>query len=103
MRGCLWTAAIIVFGLFVLGLALQRYQPPGSAQPPPRELSTPAQRAAAQDLINDLGYDCREVDIMLPFAFSEGWTVWCNHMRYQFELANHGGKWSVEAKPARRF
>ena len=60
--------------------------------------STPAQRAAAQQLINAFGYDCGDVDVMVPFLVSEGWTVWCNQMRYQFEIANHGGKWSVSAK-----
>jgi len=94
-----WMAAIMVLAMFA-GLALQQRCQPG-AQPEPVRSSrhaTPGQLYEARELINALGYDCRAVDEMLPFAFSEGWTVWCNGMRYRFELANHGGKWSVEAK-----
>ena len=48
-------------------------------------------------MIQFYGYDCTIIDTMCPFMMSEGYTVYCNNMRYKFELENHGGKWSVKA------
>jgi len=56
-----------------------------------------AQRAAAQSMIQLLGYDCAKLDTMCPYVFSDGYTVYCNDLRYKFELENHGGKWLVKA------
>jgi hypothetical protein len=55
------------------------------------------QRQAASRMIRARGYDCAAVDAMCPYVFSEGFTVYCNHHRYVFELENHGGRWSVTA------
>jgi hypothetical protein len=67
---------------------------------------TPAQKAAAEkaearamdaagEMIRLRGYDCREVDYIIPLVWHEGYTVTCNNHRYHFTLQNHGGKWSV--------
>jgi hypothetical protein len=55
------------------------------------------QRQAAQSMILLYGYDCQTVDSMCPYAFSEGYTVYCNGFHYTFNLTNHGGKWTVES------
>jgi hypothetical protein len=62
-----------------------------------KEYTTPAQQSAAQTLIRASGYDCQTISAMLPFALSEGYHVYCNNHRYSYELANHGGRWSVTA------
>ena len=49
-------------------------------------------------MIQAQGYDCKTVDAMCPYTFSEGFTVYCNNLRYVFEIENHGGKWSVSVK-----
>ncbi len=60
--------------------------------------STKTQRDAAAKAIRSAGYDCQIADSVCPYIFSEGYTVSCNSFRYVFEVANHGGRWSVTAK-----
>jgi hypothetical protein len=63
-----------------------------------RRFTTDRQRDAARSMIQARGYDCKTVDAMCPYVFSEGFTVYCNNLRYVFEIENHGGIWSVSAK-----
>jgi hypothetical protein len=63
----------------------------------PQSRVTQEMRDAARRMILGRGYDCQTVDQMDPYIFSEGATVYCNAFRYRFELANHGGIWSVTA------
>jgi hypothetical protein len=56
---------------------------------------SPAQYAAAARLIRAEGYDCQHADLMIRWAFHEGYSVYCRQGRYIFELANHGGRWTV--------
>jgi hypothetical protein len=58
---------------------------------------TPQQYEAAANLIRLHGYDCPRADLMIRYAFSEGYEVYCRDGRYEFELENHGGQWSVKA------
>jgi hypothetical protein len=60
--------------------------------------STQKQREAAAQMIRGFGYDCRAADSICPWVWSEGFTVACNNFRYEFDVANHGGRWSVTAK-----
>jgi hypothetical protein len=55
------------------------------------------QRDAARAMIRRSGYTCETVDGMCPYILSHGYTVYCNHYHYKFELRDHGGKWLVEA------
>jgi hypothetical protein len=48
-------------------------------------------------LIRSAGYDCQIVDVIIPYALGKGFTVYCNHMHYQFEFEDHGGRWSIKA------
>jgi hypothetical protein len=57
--------------------------------------STVKLKNAVGGVIRYSGYDCSVVDAMCRYAFSEGYTVYCNNARYRFEVENHGGKWSV--------
>ena len=65
--------------------------------------ASPAQAKALQTLIRLSGYDCGKVDGATPYTLSrlwggnEGFTVYCNNMRYKFEVENHGGRWVVNA------
>jgi len=61
------------------------------------DFATPEQKVAAQRMIQLFGYQCQSVSNMLPYIFSHGWTVSCNNGYYSYELADHGGKWSVTA------
>ncbi|MGH7028908.1 MAG: hypothetical protein ACREE9_04610 [Stellaceae bacterium] len=56
---------------------------------------TPRQYEAAAAMIRLKGYDCPRADLMTRFVFSEGYDVYCRGGRYEFELANHGGQWTV--------
>jgi hypothetical protein len=56
-----------------------------------------AQQSTARALIQHFGYDCAVVDQMCHYVTSEGFTVYCNHLRYTFEIENHGAKWSVHS------
>ncbi len=60
--------------------------------------TTPKQDAAVQALIKMNGYDCATVDAACRYLLSEGFTVYCNGGRYTFEIENHGGRWSVNAR-----
>ncbi len=88
--------AMIVFG-FALQVTVAGDAPSKAAAEPNAHLGTKEQRAGARRLINERGYDCLIVDWMVPFVFGEGWTVYCNRGKYAFEIANHGGRWSVKA------
>jgi hypothetical protein len=65
-------------------------RPDNLCQPPIKK------REIAASFIRAAGYDCVNVDTMCSYTFSEGYTVFCDH-RYQFEIENHGGKWSVRS------
>jgi hypothetical protein len=58
---------------------------------------TAKQYEAAAGMIRLYGYDCPHADLMIRYAFSEGYTVYCREGRYRFELEIHGGKWSIKA------
>jgi hypothetical protein len=62
-----------------------------------RALPISDQYDAAAKVIRAFGYDCPKADLMARWAFSEGYDVYCRDGRYKFELANHGGGWSVTA------
>lgn len=56
-----------------------------------------AAKLAAQTMIRAFGYDCRSVDLISPRFVPERYLVYCNHYQYEFEIMNHGGRWSVTA------
>ncbi len=56
---------------------------------------TPQQYEAAGAIIRLNGYDCPMVDLMERYAFGGGFTAYCKGGRYEFDLTNNGGKWSV--------
>lgn len=56
---------------------------------------TPQQYDAAGAIIRLNGYDCPTVDLMERYVFSDGFTAYCKGGRYEFDLTNNGGKWSV--------
>jgi hypothetical protein len=99
----------------IVGFAWPAAHPPAS-DPDPAAAAAPARsaidrlREAAGDLAQDIrpqtyraaaalirlnGYDCPHADLLIRYAFSEGYSVYCRGGRYIFELQNHGGRWSV--------
>jgi len=48
--------------------------------------------------IRAAGYVCDTIDVIIPFAFSEGHHVNCNGFRYNYEIANKGGRSVVTVK-----
>jgi hypothetical protein len=56
---------------------------------------TPRQYEAAAAMIRLNGYDCPQAELLVRFVFSEGYSVYCRGGRYEFQLQNHGGQWSV--------
>ena len=109
-RGCLIALGILallgVIGSFLpggrhSGNASQNYGPSYIERlrgQVPNELTggiTPQQYEAAGAIIRLNGYDCPTVDLMERYVFSEGFTAYCKGGRYEFDLTNNGGKWSV--------
>src|SRR5262249_23696509 len=66
-----------------------------SAGPKLTEGITPKQYEAAAAMIRFHGFDCPRAELMVRYAFNEGFSVYCDGGRYRFELENHGGQWSV--------
>jgi hypothetical protein len=89
--GALGIAAVILIVLAVIGTLATPDRP---AAPDPCD-ATAEKRQAAATMIRLTGYDCKTVGKMCPYIFSEGYTVYCNNLRYVYEIENHGGKWSV--------
>jgi len=50
---------------------------------------------ALQSLVRLNGYRCDSISAAMPFLFSKGITLTCNHYDYVFDIADHGGKWEV--------
>jgi hypothetical protein len=57
--------------------------------------TTSSKYEAAGRIIRASGYDCPEVNLLVRWIFSEGFDAYCRDGRYKFELANHGGIWTV--------
>jgi hypothetical protein len=56
------------------------------------------QVAILRKMVKAEGYSCDTVSAVTPFAMSRGFHVICNNWEYSYELADHGGKWSVTVK-----
>ena len=50
----------------------------------------------AAAMIRAMGWRCDSISSITPFIFSVGFTVVCNHFRYEYELKDRGGNWVVE-------
>lgn len=115
-RGCAWVLGSIFVLIVALVLIGQLSSPPSdptgthtkaapsyierlreAAGPQLTQGITEQQYEAAAKMIRLQGYDCPRADLMIRYAFSEGYEVYCKDGRYKFELENHGGKWSVKA------
>ena len=48
--------------------------------------------------VRAFGYVCDTVDAVIPFVFSEGYTIRCNGYRYSYEAENKGGTFIVTVK-----
>ena len=83
--------------VFICGLIISLTNHQAQADDACKDLVTDKQRDAAMQMIRLFGYDCQSIDQMCPYVFSHGFTVWCNHLYYKYELENHGGQWSVKA------
>ncbi|PHM17210.1 MAG: hypothetical protein CJD30_07385 [Sulfuricurvum sp. PD_MW2] len=59
---------------------------------------TDAQKIAAKELISANGYTCDSIDGMNRFFTSEGYHVYCNDHRYNYDIENKGGNWIVSVK-----
>ncbi len=84
-----------------LAAALAHPQPQAPAKP--SGFGTP-EHPIPQNVVDALqamivlnGYDCASVEAVARWLFSEGYSVSCNGFRYNYEIANHGGRWSVKA------
>lgn len=49
-------------------------------------------------LIRINGYRCDSIAAARPFLLSAGFHVYCNKLRYRYELADKGGNWIVTVK-----
>lgn len=67
------------------------------ANPEAAEGVTPAQYKEAAKLIRAFGFDCPQADLINRFFFSAGFYVWCLGGHYEFEIQDHGGKWTVKS------
>jgi len=50
----------------------------------------------AVGMIRASGYRCDSISAMRPFVFSVGFTVVCNGFRYEYDIEDRGGNWTVE-------
>jgi hypothetical protein len=110
LRAKLYVVGFIAL-LFALPSILPEHHDESPAQPPKPKLSyiedmrqiagerampaTSSAYDAAGNLIRAAGYDCPEVNLLVHWAFSEGFDAYCRDGRYKFELANHGGRVTV--------
>jgi hypothetical protein len=97
---------LILLAIFVIAIFRQNK----STSPPPETTTAPTRaettnpcktfaeplRIAVQEIIRDNGYDCTTVEAICPYILSEGYTVYCNHLRYTYEIENHGGQWRLK-------
>ena len=49
----------------------------------------------AVNLVRLNGYSCESVLIMSKMAFTRGYTLVCNRGRYEYEIVDKGGRWTV--------
>lgn len=67
-------------------------------KPTPAPVARPAPASklpaneAVQILIRAAGYRCDSVDQITPFLLSHGYSVFCNKLRYHYELEDRGGR-----------
>lgn len=59
---------------------------------------TKVQKEAAMQVITLNGYTCDSIAGMSKFITSEGYNVYCNDHRYNYEIENKGGNWVVTVK-----
>jgi hypothetical protein len=88
--------AIGIGMMFIVGVAVlaEIVAPPPSSEPSAESL---AARATSGQMVRSAGYDCKTVDEVHRYIFSEGFSVYCDHYRYRFEIENRGGRWSVKS------
>ena len=107
-RACV--AGVIAL-IWLIGALAPKHEDETPAQPPKPKLSymeemrqiagdravptTSSAYDAARGVIRAAGYDCPEVNLLIRWVFSEGLDAYCRDGRYKFELANHGGIWTV--------
>ncbi|AXI03265.1 hypothetical protein [Aquirhabdus parva] len=51
--------------------------------------------ASMVEMVRSYGYRCDSISGVVPFAFSKGYNLWCNHSDYHYEIADKGGEWVV--------
>lgn len=54
-----------------------------------------AQVEALVEITRAYGYRCDTVSAALPWAWSYGFTLRCNGFRYEYEIEDRGGRWTV--------
>jgi hypothetical protein len=53
---------------------------------------------ALTGLVKGNGYRCDSISAARPFFLSAGYTLSCNDYRYEYEIADKGGRWIVTVK-----
>jgi flagellar biosynthesis GTPase FlhF len=51
-----------------------------------------------RDLVKANGYRCDTISSIISFFLSPGYTLNCNDYRYEYEIADEGGRWIVTVK-----
>jgi len=108
LQGCRWVRRhpiVFVFALLGAVLLLIRLFPGPS--PPPTTASKPREFSQSDSdrmtaLIQLHGFSCKKAVSMRDMIFGGGFVVKCDgvvpDMQYWFNIEDHGGKWTVEAK-----
>lgn len=47
-------------------------------------------------MIRARGWRCDSISVVRPFVWSRGFTIICNHYRYEYDFEDRGGNWVVE-------
>ena len=105
MNETIWVVLVILLSMYLYFLN-QTIKKPEKVQDsqsqttkPLREIhASQKQVAALMYIIQANGYRCDTVDAVFPFTFSVGYTVYCNDLRYVFDVEDHGGKALVTVK-----
>src|SRR6266446_8651284 len=75
---------------------------PTEARPDPSDRFTQSDLTAMELLITSRGFSCRKAIAMRDMLFGGGFVVKCDtpvpDRQYWFNVEDHGGKWTVEAK-----
>ncbi len=90
----------ILVGISALGGAASGKDVPKTPREPDAIITSvsDAQVDALAAMVRLFDYKCDSVSAARPWLMSAGFTIHCNHFRYEYEVQDKGGHWTVTVK-----